>query len=85
MRDKTMEKGEEVGFKSTETGQRAKGLVAKLDGLGYFTSPSLSFLFQTGTTHFTRVSVVVKSIVFANLDLNLRSGRYQLCDFMQVS
>lgn len=41
-----MEKGEEVGFKSTETSQRGKGLVAKLDDLGYFT-PSLSFLSQT--------------------------------------
>lgn len=46
MRDRTMEKCEEMGFKGTETRQRGRGLVVKSGDLGYSTSPSLSFLFQ---------------------------------------
>lgn len=46
MRDRAMEKCEEMGFKGTETRQRGRGLVAKSGDLSYSTSPSLSFLFQ---------------------------------------
>lgn len=83
-----MEKSEEVGFRCTDTSQRAKGLVAKSHYLGCSTFLSLSFLFQTEilpTSQSKFASMVVKSIVFANLDLNLRSGRYQLFDFVQIN
>lgn len=46
MRDRLMEKCEEMGFKGTEARQRGRGLVAKSGDLGYSTSPNLRFLFQ---------------------------------------